>query len=525
MTLHISIIKYPEGAAVAETSRAFEGGGLIGRGEDNDWVLDDPERYLSSRHSEITCEQGRYYLTDLSTNGTFVNGSAEPLGKGVRVALNDGDQFSFGDYEFQVSLGGDAAAGGDPAWAAADDPFGAPPASPFDAPPAGGPVAGDVPADPFGSGHVPESDPLFSVGEEQSDPLAALDNASRTAEPAPGFGEAGTSYSDGAGALNESVDWPEAKPDAGLIPEDWDADTVFNRQKPEPSKPLTDPPPPLEDPPPQAPATPQPARRAESPRRPEPPGAAEAPARPASAQPAAADDGETRARALERANKKIQAELDELKRRQRDPADTAGGVDRTLVKALGLSSYNLSDEEIAEINHTVGELMRETIFGLMQVLTSRSSIKNEFRMQVTTIQPVENNPLKFSANVDDALENMFVKKGDAYKAPVEAVREGFESIAEHQMAVLAGMRSAFKSVLDSFAPEQVEQRFEKRHKGSVVIGSRKAKLWDLFAEYYQDQTDDLDNSFQHLFGDEFVQAYEDQLQRLAIARKSKKQND
>jgi hypothetical protein len=33
---------------------------------------------------------------------------------------------------------------------------------------------------------------------------------------------------------------------------------------------------------------------------------------------------------------------------------------------------------------------------------------------------------------------------------------------------------------------------------------------------------DIDNTFQYLFGDDFVQAYEDQLQKLAITRKSNK---
>lgn len=31
----------------------------------------------------------------------------------------------------------------------------------------------------------------------------------------------------------------------------------------------------------------------------------------------------------------------------------------------------------------------------------------------------------------------------------------------------------------------------------------------------------MDSSFQHLFGYEFVQSYEEQLQKLAIARKTK----
>ena len=141
-------------------------------------------------------------------------------------------------------------------------------------------------------------------------------------------------------------------------------------------------------------------------------------------------------------------------------------------------------------------------------------------MSVTTIQPVENNPLKFSANVDDALENMFIKKGNSYKDPVSAVKEGFQGIAEHQIAILAGMRLAFKGVIERFDPLILEKRFEKRNKGGLMPGSQKAKNWDSYTEYYNDLVGDLDNSFQYLFGDDFVRAYEDQLQKLAITRKS-----
>jgi len=145
-------------------------------------------------------------------------------------------------------------------------------------------------------------------------------------------------------------------------------------------------------------------------------------------------------------------------------------------------------------------------------------------MNVTTIQPVENNPLKFSANVDDALENMFIKQGNAYKKPIEAVQDGFEGIAEHQVAILAGIREAFKGVIERFDPVLLEQRFSKLKKGGLIPGSQKAKFWESYQDYYNELVGDMDRSFQYLYGDEFVRAYENQLQKLALSRKDDKQN-
>ena len=44
-------------------------GGTIGRGPDNDWVLPDDSRYVSSRHAVIDFQGGAYYLVDTSRNG------------------------------------------------------------------------------------------------------------------------------------------------------------------------------------------------------------------------------------------------------------------------------------------------------------------------------------------------------------------------------------------------------------------------------------------------------------------------
>ena len=48
-------------------------GGSIGRSADNDWVLPDPERFVSSRHAVIESHGPEFVLTDTSTNGTFIN--------------------------------------------------------------------------------------------------------------------------------------------------------------------------------------------------------------------------------------------------------------------------------------------------------------------------------------------------------------------------------------------------------------------------------------------------------------------
>ncbi len=79
-------------------------GGTIGRATDNEWILPDPERYLSGKHIRIDFRAGHYILVDTSSNGTYVNGAQVPLGKYHDYPLQDGDYVRLGEYELLVSI-------------------------------------------------------------------------------------------------------------------------------------------------------------------------------------------------------------------------------------------------------------------------------------------------------------------------------------------------------------------------------------------------------------------------------------
>ena len=79
-------------------------GGTIGRATDNEWILPDPERYLSGKHARVDFRAGTYVLVDTSSNGTYVNGAQVPLGKYHDYLLKDGDYVRLGEYELLVSI-------------------------------------------------------------------------------------------------------------------------------------------------------------------------------------------------------------------------------------------------------------------------------------------------------------------------------------------------------------------------------------------------------------------------------------
>ncbi|MCK5335757.1 MAG: FHA domain-containing protein, partial [Gammaproteobacteria bacterium] len=103
--LLFTIVKSPGAVALTETTKNIsKDGASIGRGSVNTWVLPDPERYLSSVHTEIVYKNEKFYAIDQSTNGTFYNDSPEEIGKGNEAELHDGDRLIIGDYEIEVAL-------------------------------------------------------------------------------------------------------------------------------------------------------------------------------------------------------------------------------------------------------------------------------------------------------------------------------------------------------------------------------------------------------------------------------------
>lgn len=81
----------------------------IGRAPDCAVPLDDPDRFVSLRHARLDFANGSFWLTDHSTNGTFVNGGTR-LAKGERHRLAPGDTLRIGLFDISVLAGGSEAA-------------------------------------------------------------------------------------------------------------------------------------------------------------------------------------------------------------------------------------------------------------------------------------------------------------------------------------------------------------------------------------------------------------------------------
>ncbi|MGK9169331.1 type VI secretion system-associated FHA domain protein TagH [Inquilinus limosus] len=445
------------GRSAVRDSRSFDQCGLtIGRDVDNDWVLEDPSRFLSKSHCFIDYVDGHYVLFDLSTNGTFLNGGATPIGRSNSVVLSDGDRITLGDYQFLVRLSGTDA----PAASHSidiDDPM----ASPFG-------------VDPRRESSMPPSSPgppRWPSAPAQRDPFSFEINAgptdawTRPAEPDHLPAEQ-VAFSPPAAKFQEiPEDWADepappaerGRAPARPIPRDW-SEPPAPQPPPLPQTPVAVEPPPL---PPPAPPVPTPS-------------------------PAAAA-----------------------------PVPAQGDVMRTLLEAAGLDPAQFPAERSAELAVMIGQILRTSVQGLLETLSARSALKSEFRIEPTAIRPRNNNPLKFSSTAVEAMIAILSPPMPAFAKGAEAIEEAFNDLRNHQIGTIGGMERALQHLLDSVSPEAVEQSISAGGGlGAMLPGGRKARLWDAYVELHRRLSERASENVRDLFGRSFAEGYERRKDRL-----------
>lgn len=513
MELRLNIVQLPDGITGIDAQKVFgEDGGTIGRAETNDWILPDPEKYISSCHCKIQYEDNQYYLIDSSTNGTFTGAEKELIGAGNRVPVSDLMRIVVGDYEIQAQLIANQASHDNQAGVGRFGPF-----ADFQnpAPPPPGSLFTEPANNQISQDDGSQEASVFFPGASQNallldqegvlDPIEALDKANNQAA---GPGSVDDSHlfhgqGDNAPPVDQAFNPPGMVPH-DKIPDDWDNTEMgyLSRKEASESNSLLEPP-----------IVPVDSIPAKSQIRPKPT-ANKTPA----IQPAKQKTGKPRGKDKKKSavNKPMQEQPTVIRTKTKAVSQPPS---KDLLGALGIDAQGLSKQQISLLNQLTGTFVRQTIDGLLQVLRARNMIKNELRLAVTTVQPTDNNPLKFAATVDEAIEHLFVQQGEAYMPPIQSVKESFDSLADNQLAILAGMRAAFAKVMKNFDPVELSRQFDMQSGGGLFGGGKKIRYWDSYLEYYQSLTKESEGAFQLLFGEEFIKAYEGQILKLEFARK------
>lgn len=502
----------------------------IGRSTNNDWVIPDPQKFLSGVHCRVHYENDAFYISDTSTNGVFINGSSQRLQRDTSVALNNRDTIRIGDYEFEVNLSNSTTS--------------IPPAE-IESNAINQDVSDDdLSSDPFvdlaPSPQPASADLTFDddLQKEINTPLAQFDNNL----------DVNAISIDSLMDLDE-LDEPESEPlSADRLRENHspinDVFTPANKgSKPVPGSPLPD-------------VTTENQREAEAiaDNWDKSTGMLKSPERRLETQSEDNLDLESSGfwdelneedSEAEPTTEVTQEKPEEIKpdnppkptpqRAESKPEAVIQNVippaEFSVTNNAPLAAFakgaNLNISHFESINETelfeqIGRMMLEFTGGLAETLSGRTHIKSEFRLDQTMIRPIANNPFKFSTSSSSTLQQLLDNNNSAYMAGTEAIQEGFDDVNAHQMAVVAGMEAALQDILKRFKPETLEARLESDSiLDNFLPGAKKAKYWDIFKLLFDQLAGEAEDDFQQLFGQKFSQAYEKQLSRLKDTHQKK----
>ena len=446
-------------------------GGLIGRADNCDWVLDDPNRFVSSQHVKISFKKDIFYVEDISTNGTYLNDQL--IGKGNRMAVATGDRLRVGRFILGVEhIDNDGSVIGK---AKAEDPFEL--------------LSGD-------DGRADDDDLLAEAGSTSE--IDSFANGGIT-KPAAELYDDPLPTSSHMPGIKDAMPVLLPKEGADAIPEDWWKSGANDPKPPKASSENLIADAPLEsshnDPLADIPMSkdievdveennnivlePEPVIELE----PEPVQESE-PVQEVAVEPVVQPKAKAKPKRAKKKPVPVKA-----------PSD--GSFEDEFLSAVSLSQEN-ADGETGEI---LGHVLRELMTGTLDLLDARVRMRNELRLQSTMIGARENNPLKFSINYQDAFGRLLQGESTGFKDPVEATEEVMADLREHQLAMFVGIDAGVKALLNELDPKQISAG-----KGILAVPTIMSKLSERHAAISEDTVERTGGVFWRAFSDAYQSA-------------------
>lgn len=183
------------------------------------------------------------------------------------------------------------------------------------------------------------------------------------------------------------------------------------------------------------------------------------------------------------------------------------------VRGLGINPNMVPDEQRELWFQQLGESFSLMLTGLMETLHNRAEFKQNNRLNHTAFRKSENNPLKFSANLEDAIHNLYNRKTASFMQPNLAIKEAFNDIEKHEKALMNGVNGTVISVMSLVEPSSIySDSLSNDSLLNKIIPARKySQSWKRFEDIYNQLSDDVVNKNSPFYLEDFAKHYDNAL--------------
>lgn len=399
-------------------------GGTIGRSCDADWYIADSKRQLSNIHASISFDNEQYFITDSSTNGTYLNGQEASLNNGELHPISHGDVYELGFIKLRARL--------------LQDPTN------YISP---------------NKNNNPLLDPLANHGTEQAPSVFDMipDDSFLSNTP---IEELLNSDEDIILKQVEETIPSQLIMDDALLKEQFispvlNEDVINDDIELEPQQ--------------------------------------------------------IKPKATTQSTSNSSTHLNSPSHIEQAPSNNEAYL-AALSKGLGIELTDLDDPE--QTLFEIGAALRSSISGIQQLLRTRTEMKNKLTANATTIQAQGNNPIKFSHDVNDAL-NVILHHKPGYLQGIEAINQSCKDIQANQLAIHDACQSTLDTLIEKLSPQTLVYRFVQEGVHSK-FGKADAQYWQSYIKLHEKINKDPDwrNA---LLEQDFAKQYETQLQMLSAA--------
>lgn len=193
---------------------------------------------------------------------------------------------------------------------------------------------------------------------------------------------------------------------------------------------------------------------------------------------------------------------------------------RPLARKLGLQFGDLSPSDAERAMSDIGGSLRAVLAGLNRIYRDLGTKSGNFPLATMHLHALEDNPIRFSTDVDAVLHAFFSKRGPVHLSAPSAIEESLDHLYEHQGATEAAIDEALDSVLAALAPRALERRFEAYDPDFSPVDdeAREAWCWRMYKAYYAEMRSERQRGLQMLFWEVFGQEYQTAMRRAEMKR-------